>query len=306
MQQNIYSVFITILFYSTICTYDAHVVLVHGILGDAHSMKPTKQYIKEAFGDRIYIKNIELGLGKATSWFNMETQVEWLREELQNDPELQGKSIIIIAHSQGGLVSRYFIEQYNEPHVRIYIALGSPQQGVVGTPSKIDDRLTFLNYLERIAYKFMYSSWIQSYFSVAGYWRDTLHYDDYLNHCHFLPRLNNDIDHENTERFKNNICALEQMVLVKATQEDVVEPAESCHFGFYPVGKGECCSEIEDLIGSDYFNQDKLGLKTLYDRGSLHFGIAYCTHRNLQEDKDCFNRNIYPFLQLALDTSATV
>lgn len=296
--------FIAILFSSAIYAYDAHVVLVHGILGDAHSMKPTKRYIEQAFGkERVYIKNVELGCGEVGSLFNMETQAEWLRKAIQSDDELKGKSIIIIAHSQGGLVARYFIEKYNEPHVHTYIALGTPQFGIFGTPSKIDDRLNWVNKLEGSMYRAMYNWFIQRFFSVSGYWRDTMHYNKYLKKCSFLPRLNNEIEHEDAERYKNNICALRYMVLVKAEHEDVVEPAASCHFGFYPIGKEESNAEIEDLVGSDYFNSDCLGLKTLYDCDRLHFCSAPCSHRDLQENEECFNRNILPYLESALNAA---
>ncbi len=124
----------------------------------------------------------------------MYDQVEWLRRDLEEDPKLKD-GFHMIAHSQGGLVGRYYIERYNNPRVHTYISLGSPQRGIFGTPSKIDERFIWLNYLEQFASKLFYTSKFQRYISFASYWCDTLHYQKYLKKCKFLPYLNNEIDH---------------------------------------------------------------------------------------------------------------
>lgn len=207
------------------------IVLVHGILSDKYAMAPTEEYIKKYMPD-VYVKSISIGLGKATSFFNMYDQAEWLKEDLEADPNLKD-GCIIIAHSQGGLVTRYFIERYNNPRVYIYISWGSPQSGVFGTPGTLDDRFTWLNIMEDYTYKVLYTYPVQKWVSFASYWHDPLHYDKYLKKCSFLPYLNNEINHAYADLFKENICSLHNMVLVQSTAEDIIEPAESCHFGFY-------------------------------------------------------------------------
>ncbi len=273
------------------------VVLVHGIFSDKYSMIPTEQYLKKYMPD-VYVKNITIGKGKTTSFCNMYDQVEWLKQDLQADEQLKD-GCIIIAHSQGGLVSRYFIERYNNPRVYIYIAWGSPQQGVFGTPGTLDSRFLWLNIMEDYAYKILYASRIQQWISFASYWRDPLHYERYLKKCCFLPYLNNELDHAYADLFKENICSLHNMVLVESTAEEIIEPAESCHFGFYKIGSD---SEIEHLFDSALYQEDKLGLKTLAKSGRLHLKFAHCTHTDFQEDEQNFVENTLPFLKMETPT----
>lgn len=270
------------------------IVLVHGILADDHDMQPTINYIKKYIPD-AFIKSVKLGYGKSTSLANMYTQAAWLAQELQSDPNLRD-GCTIIAHSQGGLVARYFIERYNNPKVYTYISWGTPQQGVFGTPGTIDDRFAWLNMVEQYMHTFLYTALTQKYISFAGYWHDTMHYDLYLQKCVFLPYLNNEKKHADSELFKHNICSLKNMVLVASDADDIIEPVQSCHFGFYKKGSTQT---IEPLTESALFQEDWLGLKTLANSGRLHLLHAHCTHTNYQEDEENFVRNTLPFLTVA-------
>jgi len=269
------------------------VVLVHGIMSDGYAMIPAEKYINKHMPG-TYVKNVTLGAGKITSFCNMYNQVEWLRRELQNDPQLQD-GCNIIAHSQGGLIARYFVQRYNKPRVYNYISWGSPQSGVFGTPGRLDSRFAWLNLLEVLTYRILYSALTQRYVSFASYWRDTLHYNQYLKGCRFLPYLNNEVRHSYAALFKENICRLQNMVLVASTAEEIIEPVASCHFGFYKVGS---VREIEDLFDSRLFTEDLLGLRTLQESDRLHLRVAHCTHGDYQEDRENFLQNTLPFLML--------
>lgn len=268
------------------------IVLVHGILSDKHSMQPTVEYIQK-YMPGVYIKNVTIGLGAVTSWWNMYDQAAYLANELQNDPNLRF-GCNIIAHSQGGLVARYFVERYNNPRVYTYISWGSPQQGVFGTPGTLDDRFTWLNMIEQYTYRLLYSTIIQKYISFASYWHDPLHHDLYNKKCIFLPYLNNEKEHELVAQFKENICSLKHMVLVASDGDDIIEPIASCHFGFYK--EGSSC-DIEPLEDSIIYKNDTLGLRTLAESDRLHLKIAHCTHTDFQENEQNFVENSLPYLQ---------
>lgn len=270
------------------------VVLVHGIMSDAYYMEPIKDFIHEYMGDDVYVKNVEIGEGTRTSFINMEYQITLLRTAIEQDPNLRN-GFNIIAHSQGTLIARAYIEQYNKPRVFNYISFGGPQQGVFGTPGDFDTRFRFLDYVESLQYYILYSSFAQRFISFAGYWHDTLHNDAYLANCRFLPRINNEIEHPLKEQFKNNICSLTNVVLVSSDKDDIIEPISSCHFGFY---KLDSQSEQESLFETDLYKQDKLGLKILNETGRLHFRMAHCTHTDYQRDKQNFKENALPFLML--------
>lgn len=267
------------------------IVLVHGLFSNKHAMVPAVKHIKK-YLPGVYVKNIRLGEGRIATLFNMHDQVEWLRQEMEADPQLQN-GCIIIAHSQGGLVARYFIEKYNNPRVYVYIAWGTPEAGIFGAPDKIDTYIPWLKILEKCSYRFAYSYLMQRLLSFAGYWKNPLHYEKYLQGCTFLPFVNNEIEHADSALFKENICKLSCMVLVKSTKDEVVVPASSCHFGFHPIGFP---NEIENLFDSPWYQNDALGLKTLAESDRLHLKLAHCAHSALQEDEYNFIENTLPYL----------
>ncbi len=269
------------------------IVLVHGVLSDDYGMAPTEHYIKKYMGEDVYIKNVQLGLGALTSLTNLYHQVKYLRSAIQSDPKLKD-GFNFVVHSQGGLVARYYLEKYNNPEVLTYISWGSPQQGIFGLPGTLDDRFKWLDYMEGYAHHILYSKAIQKIVGFAGYWHDTTHYDRYIKKACFLPYLNNEIPHADKVLFKQNICTLKNMILVMSTKEEIVEPRISCHFGFYKKGSKE---EIENLVDSQDYKHDTLGLKTLNESGRLHLRLADCTHANFQEDEKNFVENGLEFLK---------
>ena len=267
------------------------IVLVHGIMADEHDMQPTISYI-EKYLPGTYVKSVNIGLGITSSWWNIYEQAEWLAAEIQSDTNLKD-GFIMIAHSQGGLLGRYYLERYNNPRVHTYISWGSPQQGVFGMPGTLDQRFMWLDLLEHYMHKFMYSSLFQKYVSFSSYWHDPYHIKDYLSKCSFLPYLNNEVDHEMAATFKANICGLNAMVLVKSDNDTIIEPIESCHFEFYKEG---CDCHVIPLEESTFYKEDRLGLKTLAESGRLFLKMATCTHTNYQEDETNFVENTLPYL----------
>ncbi len=267
------------------------IVLVHGILADEHDMQPTIDYIHK-YLPGTYIHNIKIGNGGLASAQNIFHQGQMIIQEISADPELSD-GFNMICHSQGGLIGRYYIEKCNHPRVYNYISWGSPQMGVCGTPGTYDDRFTFLNYLEQLVWYAMYTTFFQNYTSIAGYWRDTIHYSQYLSYCSFLPILNNEKQHVLFEQFRENICSLENMILVQSPSDDIIEPLESCHFGYYKIGS---LTEKETVYESEWFKQDALGLRTLHESNRLHLLYSICTHTDYQENEANFVVNTLPFL----------
>lgn len=301
LQRQILNSFILIItalsFSNTVAKKNLPIVLVHGILSDKYAMIPTKKLIKK-YLPGVYVKNIKLGEGKITSLCNMHDQVEWLKQEMENDEHLKN-GCIMICHSQGTLVGRFFIEKYNNPHVYVYISWAGPENGIFGSPGNMDQRFIWLQNVQKyLSYQLAYSYIMQRFISFAGYWKDPLYYATYLQKCSFLPYLNNEIDHIDAAQFKENICSLKAMVLVQSTREDVVDPAASCHFGFYPQGSMDY---IQPLSDSEWYQSDKLGLKTLAESGRLHLKFAHCYHGDFQKDKQNFVENTLPYLRYEVE-----
>jgi len=269
------------------------VVLIAGINSDWTDMQPTEDLINK-YMPGVYVKNVHLGLGRLTSFWNMYDQAALLAKELYEDYNLRN-GCNIIAHSQGGLTARYVIQRYNHPHVYNLITWGTPHRGICGTPSTIDNKYMWLDFIEPYASYVFYMPIFQECISFAGYWNDTVHYNDYLQKCCFLPYLNNEIKHEFNAIFKENLLTLHNFVMVKSTQEEIVEPDVSCHFGYYLRGS---VTATETLQESDVYKNDVLGLQVLDTTGRLHFKYANCPHFEYESNEENFVNNTLPFLTL--------
>ncbi len=270
------------------------IVLVHGAVSTEKDMEPTIYFIRKYMGDDVYIKNIVPPHGFISSNSNIYTLIESMRDQVINDPKLQN-GFNVIGHSQGALVARYYVERYNNPQVFTYISWGGAQQGVFGIPGTFDNYLKWLDSFEEQAHKLFYSWFFQKFVSLASYWHDTLHYEKYIKKSCFLPYLNNEIDHQHAALFKENICKLTNMVLVQSSNDDIVEPLISCHFGFYKKGSK---TDIEKIFDTEIYKNDTLGLKTLHETGRLHLRFAKCAHFLYQEDEENFVNNTLPFLKM--------
>lgn len=82
----------------------------------------------------IYVHNAEVGNGKTDSLFmEINKQCDALAANISGDPKL-ANGFDIIGHSQGGLLTRCYVERYNDPPVHNLISWAGPEQGVYGVP----------------------------------------------------------------------------------------------------------------------------------------------------------------------------
>jgi len=101
------------------------VVIMHGIGADNGSTASVIEWIHEALGNDVYVKNVEIGDGYYDSFFmEMNDQVQDFCEQMAADPNLVG-GFNLIGYSQGGLVTRGFVERCNYPPVKKLYNMGS-------------------------------------------------------------------------------------------------------------------------------------------------------------------------------------
>lgn len=270
-------------------------IVLYGSSLNGKGMEPTAAFIKKYLGEQIYTKNIPAQPGTVLQ------QAEQFRKEIETDPLLRN-GFIVITHSYAGLAIRYYLERYNNPRILTYISYGTPHQGVFGLPGTLDDHFKWLNDLEERAHIILYSHSFQQYIPFASYWHDTLHYDEYLQKSSLLPYLNNEINHEYAELFKYNLSSLHRMILIMSTYEETIEPACSCHFCFYTCGSKTI---IEDMMATQIYQKDTLGLKALNESNRLHRMIAQCPHDKFPEDERNFTENVLPFLKQEITVPPT-
>lgn len=94
----------------------------------------------------IYVLSVEIGNGKVDSIFwNMNEQLNEFNKIVTSDTNLT-RGFNLMGVSQGGILSRGYLERLNNPPVKTFISWVSPQGGQFGSFSKFKlERFKFLN-----------------------------------------------------------------------------------------------------------------------------------------------------------------
>jgi palmitoyl-protein thioesterase len=250
------------------------VVLLHGLESNANNLNQFAEWIRNSFNRTVY--NVELGYGDE---YSVDTpivqQIEEFKTTVENISDLSN-GFDFIGISQGGLIGRGYVQYYNnftKFKVNNLITIVSPHGGV------------FYKYLSFIN---LYTTNMQDKFSFTNYWRDPTNLIKYKLFSSFLAGANNEKLIKN-RLYKENINTLNNFVMVFSPNDEVVKPPESSIFSFY-----DSNLNVVNLTETELFKQDWLGLKSLYDRNSLHMFSANCSHTEYKE-YICFSQ-LYPIL----------
>lgn len=289
--------------------YKYPVVLLHGITSDASELKPVVEWLT-GFLPEDKIFNLEVGNGKPNSIFKtMNWQLNALCHTIYNIPQLEN-GFNFIGMSQGGLLARGYVQRCNRYPVRNLITWVSPQAGVYGFNE------VHFNWDD------VYTPFYQNLYSFAGYWKNPNKYYEYLERSIFLPYLNNEsprIDKYNEYGFdyilnKERILSLTNFVMIWSPNDDVITPPQSGRFEFYEIlipkplsitipmhdnihihnNREKRVLDTEDLKIQDFFlsrqyQEDLLGLQTLFHNGKLHMLETNCTHSG-HKTPACFSQ----------------
>ena len=180
----------------------------------------------------------------------------------------------IIAHSQGTLLARAFVQRYDWPQVDTLVSWVGPQAGQFGVPTYEP----LLGYMNRLVSGLWYDKNLQSEsgrtLSFSNYWRDPTKLDMYRANSGFLADINNERDVKNAS-YAERLARLSHFVLVYSTADTIIQPAISSWFGFYKDNSSEV---LEPLAARKLYTEDWIGLKRLDTTGRLHFGAVDCPH----------------------------
>ena len=243
------------------------VVILHGLESSSEKMIPLCDWINDTFSRKVI--NIEIGNGEKTSLYTpLPDQLPELCNTIYKTKELE-KGFDFIGISQGGLLARGYVEQCNDYPVHNLITLVSPHGGAYMRDS-IDN-------------KFMYTNFSQNHISFAGYWRNPNMLDIYLKKSVYLPYINNEKEHSQRDKYKNNIINLSNFVMIWSPNDEVVYPAESGRFSFLDKNMN-----IIPIKETELYKKDTLGLKYLNDNERLHIYETNCSHVE-HRNPECFN-----------------
>jgi len=244
--------------------------LLHGVLANKADMEELKYLLEKHYEVKIY--NMEIGIGAPTSLYtNMVSQLNTLCNNIYKIDDLQD-GFNFIAMSQGGLLARGYVEYCNKYPVMNLITLVSPHGGVFYKTDLADD---------------FYEPSKQEELSISNYWRDPYRYDLYLTNSTYLAELNGEVNNMVLFDTKLTLDTLKNFVIVWSPNDEVVEPPESAKFSMYDVVEGEL--QLVDLIDSQLYQNDVLGLKTMNEENRLHIIETSCLHVQHREP-ECFDQ----------------
>jgi len=249
------------------------VVIWHG-MGDSCCNPSSMGSIKTMLEDNIpgvYVTSLMIGsnvLADTENGFFKDTnkQIEMACALIREDENLQN-GYNALGFSQGGQFLRAVQQRCQELGMKNLVTVGAQHQGVFGLPNCPGENIYFCDIMRDLLNYGAYVDFVQSFLVQAQYWHDPLDRDLYIEKSQFLADINNEREEKNPS-YAENLAKLENFVMIKHTEDSMVEPKESEHFAFYAPGQAK---EIIPLRESPLYLEDWIGLKTLDERGGLHF-----------------------------------
>jgi palmitoyl-protein thioesterase len=258
-------------------------VIWHG-LGDNYAAEGIANIgqIADNIYPSIFVYNIRIDDDasadrSATFFGNLTLQIEKVCQDLASHPILStAPAIDAVGFSQGGQFLRGYIERCNNPPVRNLITFGSQHNGI-SEFQKCGRTDWLCKGANGLLKGNTWSTFIQSRFVPAQYYRNPLDMENYLEHSNFLADINNERALKN-ELYKENLAKLENFVMYIFEDDTMVIPKKS---GWFTEVNGTLVTELRDR---DIYLEDWLGLKKLDERGALKFETTKGDHMSLSEE----------------------
>lgn len=261
------------------------VVQCHG-MGDFATnplgMEPLKNMISKALNGTLVV-NVPLAdnfVEDSLASFTMplDEEVDMFAKFVQSDPRF-ANGFNAVGYSQGNLWLRGYVERYNSPPVKNWIAVNGPFQGVAGFP-----QCSYSSEICRLFDQFVgdlaYTDLAQNVLAQTNYFRDPLRIPAYKKGCKYLPYMNNEVEADPTR--SANLMKTDKLIAVLALNDTEVIPKESEHFGFYKDGSQK---EIQKMEDTPLYQQNLFGLKDFHEQGHLEFVEAPGNHLQIPSDQ---------------------
>lgn len=274
------------------------VVLWHG-MGDSccatWSIGALQEQIQQSLPG-VFVHSIATGadIGHDTlgGYFgNLNEQVAAVCDHIASIPQLsQGYNAV--GFSQGSQFLRAVLERCQHfdgmPKMHKLITLGGQHQGIMNGPACSGPSFnqtpsTACKAVQRILGFGAYLPWIRSHIIQAQYFKDPYHYDKYLAHSQFLADINNERQ-QKSQQYKDNMLSLQQLVLVRFSEDVLVVPKDSAWFGYWDG------TRLQSMTETDLYQEDWIGLKQLDQQGKVK--LEECPGQHMHVTLDWFESHV--------------
>ncbi|KAA0163410.1 hypothetical protein FNF31_00587 [Cafeteria roenbergensis] len=259
------------------------VVLMHG-LGDAGSnpgMEQLARTVSDAYPGKVSLA-VNVSNGFLSYITPMQAQVDEFAATVRADPRLAG-GFDAVGLSQGGIIVRAYVEQYNDPPVRNLIGVSGVMNGVFNCPLMMQIIPFVCEIYETDPYALDFILGFSEYFVLSQ--NKSL----YLSGNPFLPALNGQTTVNET--YKRNFESLNSVTLGMALNDTVVYPKESEQFGGYAWGTKDT---VFTMRQADFYESNSFGLRTLNEAGKV--SMVQYEGDHLRFSDAWWNANILPRL----------
>ena len=251
---------------------------------------------------------------KSNGYFlNMDASVDVFAAKVSADPHLKN-GFHAIGFSQGNNVIRGYIARYNTPTVQTFLSINGVNAGEGTVPgcfpssnkggSNLRSEETEQQQQTRLggicdllleqASRRAYSEFAQQHSFQANYWRDPREEmaDMYYQYSQ-LARWNNEGPNNNNSTYNENWAKTQKFVWVKATEDEMVWPADGEWWGM-PDPNDPFKKPVIPMNQTDWYVNDLFGLKTAQEASKNYFEQFVGDH--LQFSLDDFDRWVTTYM----------
>mmetsp|Transcript_66011 Transcript_66011/g.157836 ORF Transcript_66011/g.157836 Transcript_66011/m.157836 type:complete len:380 (-) Transcript_66011:71-1210(-) len=197
-------------------------------------------------------------------------------QKIMADPQLQ-RGFNLIGISQGTLLSRAYIQRFNDPPVHTFLSIHGIVTGISGVPKCFHQGQPLglaCRALAEVLGDVAYAPEVQACYFPANDLRDPLRTQSeaYLRHSQ-LADLNN--ERFARESYVKNFAKVKQFVMIKALGDSVVYPNEASWWGEFSDGS---YTDLKSMRDTKLYQQDLFGLRSADAAGKIQFNVTNGDH----------------------------
>jgi len=203
----------------------------------------------------------------------MDANVDYFAKEVAADPKL-ANGFYAVGLSQGNSVIRGYMQKYNAPTAVRVLHIHGTVEGVAAFP-QCPDSIVLCQKLTALLGSLAYNPLVQGILFQSNYFRD--------------PALTNSTQYRTYSQIaqwngegssfdpaqKTNFLKTQQLTMIKALGDTMIDPRESEWWGSYSTGSYTNLLTMRDTV---WYGADTFGLKTLDLSGRLLFNTSNGNH----------------------------